>query len=130
MAALVNRADERHAAAADWLMHFRGELLSTEAVMIEAAYLLARRPEHQRAALQWVQRARAPRLMRIEPVADHAVIAAIMARYVSLPCDYADASLIDVAERSGVAAIATIDRRDFSGYRIRGRGRFRILVGS
>ena len=52
----------------------------------------------------------------------------LIARYSSLPCDYADATLIALAERTGVASIATIDQRDFSVYRIRGRKRFRMLL--
>ena len=104
-------------------------MLTTEAVITETAYLLAGRLDHQRAALRWVQRMRAAKLLRIEPVADHDAIVAIMSRYANLPCDYGDATLIDVAERTGVTAIATIDQRDFSVYRVRGRRRFRILIG-
>ena len=60
--------------------------------------------------------------------ADHPVLARIMAQYANLPCDYADASLIALAEQASVAAIATIAQRDFSTYRLRGRKRFRILI--
>jgi len=52
-----------------------------------------------------------------------------MARYASLPCDYADASLIALAEQASVTEIATIDQRDFSAYPLRRRRRFRILLG-
>ena len=37
--------------------------------------------------------------------------------------------IIALAERTGVTAIATIDQRDFSVYRVRGRKHFRILFG-
>jgi len=67
----------------------------------ETAYVLAAGPPHRRAALD---------------------------RYADLPCDYTDATLIELAERVGIAAIATIDQRDFSVYRLRGRKRFRILL--
>ena len=36
--------------------------------------------------------------------------------------------LIELAEREGVATIATIDQRDFSVFRMRKRRRFRILL--
>ena len=126
--ALVNRADLRHVAALAWFSTFRGELLTTEAVITETAYVLAASALHRRAALTWVQRARAARLLAVEPVSDHAAVAAILERYASLPCDYADATLIALAEQTGVSAIATIDQRDFSVYRIKGRKRFRILL--
>ena len=54
--ALVNRSDRHHARAAEWFASVRGGLLTTEAVVTETAYLLAAAPEHQRAALHWVQR--------------------------------------------------------------------------
>ena len=126
--ALVNRADRNHAGARAWFSSFRGELLTTEAVITETAYVLAASRAHQKAALMWVQRARSARLLAVEPVVDHAAVAAILERYSSLPCDYADATLIALAERTGVSAIATIDQRDFSVYRIKRRKRFRILL--
>ncbi|MFM9969517.1 MAG: type II toxin-antitoxin system VapC family toxin [Burkholderiales bacterium] len=127
LVALVNRADRHHSAAAAWFASVRSGLLTTEAVVTEASYVLAASPKHQRAALQWVQRARAANLLSIKAVSDHDAIAKIIDRYASLPCDYADATLIALAEHTGVAAIATIDQRDFSVYRIHGRKRFRIL---
>lgn len=126
--ALVNRDDRYHDAAASWFRGYRGRLLTTEAVVTETAYVLAASPPHQYAALKWFERARASALLRIEPIADYEAIAGIIARYEDLPCDYADATLIALAESSGVVAIATIDQRDFSVYRLKGRKRFRILL--
>ena len=128
MVALVNRDDRHHGAAIDWFRRFRGKLLTTEAVVTETAYVLAASRPHQSAALLWFERARAAGLLQVEPVADYEVLARIIAQYADLPCDYADASLIALAEASGVTAIATIDQRDFSVYRLRGRKRFRILL--
>ena len=127
--ALVNRADRHHPAAVEWFGHYRGRLLPTEAVITETAYVLAASRAHQHAALLWFERARAAGLMQIEPVASYAALDDIMARYSKLPCDYADATLIALAEHTGVSVIATIDQRDFSVYRLRGRKRFRIVLG-
>jgi hypothetical protein len=126
--ALINRADRFHAQAADWFRGFRGRMLTTEAVVTEVAYVLAASPEHQRAALAWVQRSREAGLLQVVEVEDHAALARILAKYADLPCDYADASLIWLAEKTGVVQIATIDQGDFSVYRVRGRRRFRILI--
>ena len=128
--ALINRDDRNHDAAADWFRGFRGTLLTTEAVITETAYVFAASPAHRRAALLWFERARASGVLQVKPVADYAALARIMAQYASLPCDYADASLIALAEQASVAEIATIDQRDFSVYRLRGRKRFRILMGA
>ncbi len=95
--ALLNRDDRNHRAAVDWFQRFRGQLLTTEAVITETAYVLAASPAHQHAALVWFERARSAELLRVEPVADYAAISGIIARYASLPCDYADATLIALA---------------------------------
>jgi len=129
LVALINRADRHHPQAVAWFRSFRGQMLTTEAVVTETAYVLAASPEHQQAALTWVQRARDARLLQLFAVEDHAALARIMAKYADLPCDYADATLIALAEKSGVLQIATIDQQDFSLYRVRGRRRFRILLG-
>jgi hypothetical protein len=126
--ALFNLDDPHHEAAARWFRDFRGQLLTTEAVVTETAYVLAASMAHRRAALAWIARARAAGLLRVEPVFDHSAVSKILDRYANLPCDYADATLIELAERTGVAAIATIDQRDFSIYHLRGRKRFRILL--
>ena len=126
--ALVNRSDRFPAVAVEWFARFRRQLLTTEAVITETAYVLAASPPHQRAALLWFERARAAGLLEVEPVENYEGLSRITTRYSNLPCDYADASLIALAERSGVTAIATVDQRDFSVYRLRGRRRFRILL--
>lgn len=51
----------------------------------------------------------------------------LMGKYRDLPMDLADASLVRVAERDGIATVFTVDRRDFSVYRIYGRRRFEIV---
>jgi len=126
---LVNRLDPYHGVAAEWSRDFRGQLLTTDAVVTEVAYVLAATPTHRRAALTWLQRARAANRLSVEQVPDYERLAAIMEQYAELPCDFADATLIDLAERSGVTAVATLDQRGFSVYRLRGGRRFRILVG-
>lgn len=127
--ALVNRADRYHAAAVDWFAGFRGLLITTESVVTEVAYVLAASRPHQRAALLWFERARAAGLMQVEAVASYAAVDGIIARHAGLPCDYADATLIALAEQIGVTVVATVDQRDFSVYRTRGRKRFRIVLG-
>lgn len=126
--ALINRADRFHPQAAAWFRGFRGRLLTTEAVVTETAYVLAASPEHQHAALTWIQRAREAGILQVLAMEDHGALARIIAKYADLPCDYADATLIWLGEKMGVLQIATIDQGDFSVYRVHGRRRFRILI--
>lgn len=51
-------------------------------------------------------------------------IAEVMEKYRDLPADFADASLVVLAERTGVTDIATIDK-DFSIYRTKDKRQFR-----
>lgn len=128
--ALFNPEDQFHAPAASWFRDFRGQLLTTEAVVAETAYFLGSRPALLKPALLWLQRLRGVEMIKVESPGDYARVAAILEQYASLPCDYADASLIELAERTGVTVIATIDQRDFSVYRVRGRKQFRIVLGA
>jgi hypothetical protein len=47
----------------------------------------------------------------------------LMRKYANRPMDLADAALIRVAEREGIRKIFTVDRRDFSVYRLHNRTR-------
>jgi hypothetical protein len=50
-----------------------------------------------------------------------------MRKYADRPMDLADAALIRVAEREGIRKIFTVDRKDFSVYRLHGRVRPAIV---
>jgi predicted nucleic acid-binding protein len=83
--ALVNRDDRFHDNAVAGLRVFRGSMLTTDAVVTETAYVLAATPPHQRAASIWFERARAARLLLVEPIADYAALTAIIARHAEPP---------------------------------------------
>ncbi len=51
----------------------------------------------------------------------------LLEKYSDLPMDYADATLVVLAEELGTDTVMTTDRRDFEVYRIRGRKRFRVV---
>ena len=53
----------------------------------------------------------------------------LMMRYADRPLDFADATLVHLAERESLSTIFTVDHDDFETYRIKGRGRFRIVPG-
>src|SRR5438067_43448 len=58
--------------------------------------------------------------IRLLPVEadDHRRMRDLMKKYRMLPMDLADAALVAVAERERIRRIFTIDRRDFSIYRL------------
>ena len=51
----------------------------------------------------------------------------LLDKYADLPMDYADATLVALAEELGTAAVFTTDRTDFSIYRLKDRKPFHIL---
>lgn len=59
--------------------------------------------------------------------ADLSALDTLMHRYADRPMDFADATLVHVAERERLRTILTTDHSDFETYRIGPRARFRIL---
>jgi predicted nucleic acid-binding protein len=52
---------------------------------------------------------------------------ALMSKYADRPMDFADATLVHLAQRESLAKILTVDHDDFETYRIDGRKAFQIL---
>jgi predicted nucleic acid-binding protein len=63
-----------------------------------------------------------------EPI-DFRGVEKLTRKHADQPMDFADASLVLLATRSGIREVLTADRRDFSGYRVRGRIRFIDVLG-
>ncbi len=51
----------------------------------------------------------------------------LIEQYANLPMDYADATLVVLAEEVATDWVFTTDHRDFGVYRLPGRRRFRIV---
>ena len=51
----------------------------------------------------------------------------LMKRYADRPMDFADATIVHLANRERLSTVFTVDRDDFETYRINGRTRFRIV---
>ncbi len=53
----------------------------------------------------------------------------LMEEYQDRLMDFADATLVHLAEREGIATVFAVDRADFETYRMAKRRRFRLLPG-
>jgi predicted nucleic acid-binding protein len=125
LVALIDHGESAHLACVAAITGRRGRLITTDAVITEALYLLADSSVAVRACLGMIlDGTLAVELMSLSRWGR---VQTLMAKYADLPMDYADATLVVLAEDLGLTQILTLDRRDFSVYRVRGNRAFRIL---
>jgi hypothetical protein len=96
-------------------------------VLTELFHLVAANPREVAAAWTFL-RSGAVTVLPIEDD-DMSALQALMARYADRPMDFADATLVHLAEREQLSTVFTVDHADFETYRIGGRRRFRVLPG-
>jgi predicted nucleic acid-binding protein len=126
--AATARRDTNHRRCAALLReHAAGPLVVPALVVTEVAYLIGDRLGAQ-AECAFAAALRAGEL-QIEAVAasDWDRIAELCEQYADLPLGIVDASVIATAERLGLTAIATLDRRHFGTVRPRHVDAFRLL---
>ncbi len=123
LAALFDPNDPHYPVALTFFQSHEGTLLTTLAVVTEVTHLLA--VHRQVAFLAWLRGGGAS----IEPIGvnDLADIERLTGKYSDQPMDFADATLVLVAERTGIGDIVTLDR-GFEAFRFRGRRRFNNLM--
>jgi hypothetical protein len=119
LAALVDGDDQHHHACVVALKKLREPLGTVWPAPTEAMYLLAGQPRAQDAIWEMLARG-AVRLLPLDSD-DIPRMRELMRKYADRPMDLADAALLRVAERQGIRTIFTVDRKDFSVYRLHGR---------
>ena len=125
LVALVDAGDQHHRRCATALRAVREPLATVWPALTEAMYLLADLPRGQEALWEMIERG----ALELVPLGatDVPRIRELMRKYANRPMDLADAALICVAERVGIRKFFTIDRRDFSVYRLHGRIRPTVI---
>ena len=123
--ALVDRSETKHADCVAVLERWTGPILTTEAVLTEAVYLVGPAWLPQKTCLEFFLRGAF--LLVPSSKASLKRATALMEKYHDLPMDYADATLVALAEESETDHIFTLDRKGFSTYRLRGRKAFRLV---
>ena len=126
LVALLDRGDTSHAQVCQALREIRDPLWSVWPAITEAMYLLGFSWPAQRALWEMLERG-AVGLLPLDS-GDFRPMSALMEKYRVLPMDLADAALVRVAQREGLSRILTLDRRDFTTYRIGRSGRFELLI--
>ena len=124
LVSLLDRRQRRHREFVDFFEGWDGEVLSTEAVLTEATHLLARVRGGAMRCLDFFLHAGA--VLVPSDIATLQRCRALMDKYRDVPMDYADATLVVLAEDFDTAVVLTTDTRDFSIYRRNARKRFQI----
>lgn len=125
LVALVDAADQHHAACVEALKRIREPLGTVWPAFTEAMYLLSDMRVAQEALWEMLARG----VVQVLPLATSDIprMRELMRKYSDRPMDLADAALVNVAERDRIRKIFTVDKKDFSIYRLYGRSRFTII---
>jgi predicted nucleic acid-binding protein len=124
LVALLDRSHELHAACAFCLDGWKGPVVSTEAVLTEATQLLARVAGGKRSCIDFFLAGGA--VLVPSSAASLRRARELLGQPAGLRMDYADATLVALAEDLDTALVLTTDRA-FGRYRLYGRKSFRIL---
>lgn len=126
--ALLDKDDAWHGRAKAASGDIMEKWITTWPVLTEAVHLIARwlGPEPAIALMQDVAQGDIS-VWNIERE-HYPNIQALMKRYVGLPMDLADASLVLLAESLGHGRILTTDQRDFRTYRWKSRRPFKNML--
>lgn len=116
LVAILSVRDASHDICVECLRDLTPPLFTCWPVLTEAAWLLRRYP----AALLELLSSCDPGLLTVLDLDGAAPrwIARFLARYRKLRAQLADAALVYLAERDGFEVVFTLDRRDFSVYRL------------
>ncbi len=123
--ALLDRSETKHGGCVAVLERWVGPILTTEAVLTETLHLVGPAWPPQKACLEFVLRGAF--LLIPSSQASLQRVAGLMEKYRNLPMDYADATLVALAEESQTDRVFTLDRRGFSTYRLHGKKPFHLL---
>ena len=116
--ALVNPDDNHHQVAVHALAKINEPLITTYPVITEVCHLLLKR-RGQKSMLAFIESYQqdAFSVFQIDTLHHKQRIFALMQQYADLPMDFADASLVLLAEQLGHGRILSTDKRDFHTYR-------------
>jgi predicted nucleic acid-binding protein len=125
LVSLLDRSQTHHAAFRRFFDDWQGPVVSTEAVLTEATHLLASVHGGAASCVEFFSAGGA--VLMPSTSGSLRRVRTLLHKYADLPMDYADATLVALAEEIGSASIFTTDRTDFSVYRLKDRKPFRIL---
>ncbi len=124
LVSIIDQAQRDHKEFARYFESWEGDIVSTEAALTEATHILRRVTYGAAACIDFFLKGGAILVPTSFPVLNR--VRTLMQKYGDLPMDYADATLVALAEELDTGFILTTDKRGFSVYRRNGRKRFQI----
>jgi len=121
---LLDKSERNHKRCVEFFKDFEGQLLTTEPVLTETLYLLSPSVKAQKAALEFILKGGAMLIPQSQESLSK--VMALMEKYSDIPMDFADATLVVLAEDTGIREVFTLDKKGFNTYRIHGRKAFNI----
>lgn len=125
LVAFLNRHDAWHAWVMERMADFEPPLLTCEAAISEACFLLRRSPGGAVAVLEMLERGVLKVALRLADEAPH--IKRLLQRYSDVPMSAADAGLVRIAELAEGSRVLTLDS-DFRRYRRHGRQVIPLII--
>lgn len=128
LVALLNERDQYHTLCVNQAKTLRGNFYTAWPIVTEAAYLLKPYTGAVQKLLAWV-RIGEIRLAPIDAV-DVDGISRILLQYSDQNLDFADTTLMHLADRDGLTKVFTVDRKHFSVYRTSRRQSLKLVPTS
>jgi hypothetical protein len=123
--ALLDQDDQWHESCTQAFSELRLPLATSAAILAELYHLLSEGRRELEAAWGFLHSG----AVTVLPIADAdlASLHDLMTKYHDRPMDFADATLVHLAERESLSTVLTVDFDDFETYRVGGRRRFRVF---
>ena len=123
LVSLFRPAERLRAPAREFLRNNRRPLVTVAPVIVETCFFLD--PDGKARLLEWIQRG-AVAVAEV-PTSAYAEIRTLIRKYADRDIDFADASIVWLAEKTGCRQILTVDARDFGAFRLGKSKRFELV---
>ncbi len=123
--ALLDSSEKNHKRCLAFFRDFKGQVFTTEPVLTEVLYLLGPSIKAQKSGIEFILKGGAVLVPQSLESLRRGL--ELIEKYKDIPMDFADATLIVLAEEMGISEIFTLDLRGFGTYRVFGKKTFKIF---
>jgi len=123
--AMLDPHDSWHVPCKTVFRQMRMPLVTSEAVLTEVFHLTGANRAAMEAAWKFLRSG----TIVVGAIEDSEMpqLRSLMLQYWDRPMDFADATLVHLANRGSLSTILTVDQADFATYRLTGKRRFQVL---